>query len=410
MNLLARLYAVLLHLYPRAFRDKFAEEMTQVFADDLADTAGSGRWALATLCWREAHALPAAIVCEHLRGNSNMKTKAFYLFVLLGLIYVWWWSSMYMFGTQSPTAIVWTIVICLLALVVLSVAKRANACVWIYVGLGILVALCLPDSLVVDLFLVPLSQPRDGLVELTFLIAFCAAFIITALLFQSSLNLLKRQNASIDQMRNSITTYKHSGWISVIALALSVMVLVKAFHSVYWFMVWDTTGDSLGNLWLLSLPIPAVLFSSFVLFVTLSGRTKLIGVLYLLLIPALTAVSDRAQNVDFRQLTEERAEQVSQAIETFRTREGRYPHDLRQLVPWHIISLPSPVIIYAQGWCYDGGDDYYRLGYVNRNHWSDPDLHGQLYQSNGKIPDLPSICTEEIATLEKRYAGFRGRR
>ena len=82
----------------------------------------------------------------------------------------------------------------------------------------------------------------------------------------------------------------------------------------------------------------------------------------------MIAVSARAQSVDFRQLTEERAERASQAIETYCAREGRYPQDLRQLTPGYVLSLPGPVTIYGQDWCFDGGDDYYRLGYVYREH------------------------------------------
>ena len=124
----------------------------------------------------------------------------------------------------------------------------------------------------------------------------------------------------------------------------------------------------------------------------------------------MIAVSARAQRVDFRQLTEERAERVSQAIETTYTRKGSYPQDLQHLIPWYVLSLPGPVTIYGQDWCYDGGEDYYRLGYVYREHWSDPDLHGRIYRAKGKVPDLPGICAEEIAALEKRYPFFRERR
>ena len=79
------------------------------------------------------------------------------------------------------------------------------------------------------------------------------------------------------------------------------------------------------------------------------------------------AVSARAQRVDFRQLKGERTGWTSQAIETYYARKGSYPQDLRQLTPWYVLSLPGPVIIYGQDWCYDGGDDYYRLGTYTEN-------------------------------------------
>jgi hypothetical protein len=114
-------------------------------------------------------------------------------------------------------------------------------------------------------------------------------------------------------------------------------------------------------------------------------------------------VSARAQRVDFRQLTEKRAELANQAIETYYLREGRYPQDLQQLTPGYVLSLPEPVIIYGQDWCYDGGDDYYRLGYVYREHWSDPRLTGRIYRTKGEVPDLPRMCEREVVALQERY-------
>lgn len=330
-----------------------------------------------------------------------MKTKVFYLIFLIGLAIACWWSWVHFFGSQFPSTIVFLIVICLFAPALIWAARRVDLKIWICIGLVILIVLCLPDWLVVNLFLVPLSQPRDGLVEFTLLMTFCAAVVVAALLFQSGLNLLNRQNASIEQEGDSPAHRKPSRWIAVIALVLGALVLAQALHFFYWFMVWDTTGDGLGGLWL-AIPILAVLFSCVLLLNALLGKTKLASFLYLLLIPVLMTISACAQSVDFRQLTEERAGQVNQAIETFYAREGRYPHALGQLIPWYAISLPNPLIIYAQDWCYDGGDDHYRLGYVNRDHWSDPNLYGRIYKSNGKIPDLPSLCAEEIAALKNR--------
>ena len=151
------------------------------------------------------------------------------------------------------------------------------------------------------------------------------------------------------------------------------------------------------------IPVMAVIFSSFLLFFVLLYRTKPAGFLYLLLIPALIAISARAQQVDFRQLTEERAKHVSQLIENHHDRVGRYPENLRELTPWYAFPLPGPVIIYGEDWCYDGSVDYFRLGYIYREHWSSPNLIGQIYKSKGEIPDLHPMCEEEAAALMKRY-------
>jgi hypothetical protein len=141
--------------------------------------------------------------------------------------------------------------------------------------------------------------------------------------------------------------------------------------------------------------------------ISLQGRAKAVGILYLVLTSTLMiAVSANAQRVDFRQLTEERAGRVSQAIESFYANEGHYPQDLRQLIPWHTLTIPGPVIIYGQDWCYDGGEDYYRLGYVYREHWSDPRLIGQIYTSKGDMPDLGRMCEEQIVAMQERYPDY----
>lgn len=339
-----------------------------------------------------------------------MKMKVFYLLVVVILTIAWWLVATFLWGSLSPgELIILTIIGWLFASAVLAAATRVTHSVWVYAGLFILAALFLPASLVVELFPVRLSQPLDSLVELTLLLTFSAALVVAALLLHSGLNLLKWQNAGLEKDRGAPAPRKYAGRASVVVLVLSVLVLAKALHNLYWFIVWDTTGDSLGNLWL-ALPVLAVLFSGAFLFGLLPGRAKLAGFLYMLLIPVLIAAATHAQRVDFRQLTEERAERVSQVIETYYTQEGRYPHDLRQLIPWYVVSLPGPVAIYGQDWCYDRGEDYYRLGYVYREHWSDPDLHGRIYKTQGDVSDFPGICAEEIAALEKHYPLFRERR
>jgi len=53
MTWTTRLYALLLRLYPAAFRAEFGAEMTAVFTQALADARQRGRSALLTWCGRE---------------------------------------------------------------------------------------------------------------------------------------------------------------------------------------------------------------------------------------------------------------------------------------------------------------------------------------------------------------------
>lgn len=189
-------------------------------------------------------------------------------------------------------------------------------------------------------------------------------------------------------------------------LALSSLLLVKIFHSLFWFMIWDTTYDALSIFWL-PVPILAVVFSTIMLVVTLPGWRKATGMVYgVLLIPLVITISYLAWQVDFRQLTDERAEQVSHLVEAYYAREGRYPDDLSQLTPHYALTLREPVIIYPQDWCYQSGADYYALGYVNRDHWSDPRLYGVISASAGHTPPGLQMCTAEISAIQERFPDY----
>jgi hypothetical protein len=74
LRLAARLYGLLLRLYPRRFRAEFAEEMLAVFTATVTEAAG---WqTLARVCWREWRDAPVAIIRAHWRERSrSMETQ-----------------------------------------------------------------------------------------------------------------------------------------------------------------------------------------------------------------------------------------------------------------------------------------------------------------------------------------------
>jgi hypothetical protein len=359
---------------------------------------------LTSKTWQSA----GAVAGEDSQAERKQAERAAVVLVLSALTLVCWWFAVLMFGSRLFGPLSWLIV---LAIVLLSVsalvlaARKVSHRVWILVALLLLPGLSLPASMVNNIFTASPEPPF----ELSLMPS--VALLITALLLYSGLNAYREwQQASAMEAGRSQEQRKRAGRAAAVVFVLSALLLAKTLHHLYWFTVWDNTTDSLGYL-LLLVPVLAALLSGVTLSITLSGRMKWAGFLYSLLILGLMiAVSARAQRVDFRQLTEERAERVTQAIETYHAREGHYPQDLRQLTPWYVLSLPGPVIIYGQDWCYDGGQDYYRLGYVYREHWSDPRLIGRIYKTKGEAPDLAGICAEEIAALEERYPFFRERK
>lgn len=70
-RLIQRVYAVLLALYPKDFRDEFGNEMRAVLAALVDETARRGAWQLAAACLRELRDLPGAILHEHRRTRRN---------------------------------------------------------------------------------------------------------------------------------------------------------------------------------------------------------------------------------------------------------------------------------------------------------------------------------------------------
>jgi type II secretory pathway pseudopilin PulG len=195
-------------------------------------------------------------------------------------------------------------------------------------------------------------------------------------------------------------------WVALLTLALSGLLLVKALHSLYWLLIWDSTYDPLDVL-CLPIPILGALLAGAFLATGLPRQLKRAGVVYtLLLLVLVTGVFAASQQVDFRRLTAARAQQVARALDSYYERHGRYPETLRQLTPWTTLSVYEPVIIYGQPWCYDGGDDYYRLGYVDREHWSDPRLIGRIAYSAGNAPADSPLCAAEAAALLKRSGGY----
>lgn len=263
-------------------------------------------------------------------------------------------------------------------------ARRVSAEAWMVTGLLILAGLIVPSHWV-------MADREPGLLSsfaaaILFLLP-SLALVNAALLLQAGLTLLNRRTA-------------------LACLVLAGILILKTLHNLYELTVWDSTYDALTYLWLI-VPVCAVLLSALMLFVVLPERTKLTGFIYLLILPALMiAVSAMAQRVDFRQVTDRRAERTVRAIESYYVREGRYPNALSELAPRYLLSVPKPMIIYGQDWCYESGQGYYRIGYIDREHWSDPRLIGRVYSAAGETPGSGQMCLEEFNTIQSRHPDF----
>jgi len=332
--MISKIYAILLHLYPRRFQAEFGEEMQSIFKEILK--AQSGHQPTFFLLLHELHDLPGnllnAYASERPQGwEAIMKKRIIYFFGLVILFLgVWLSASMYMDLLNPGTIIALAIVVVLIAISASPVFRRVSYKIWVSIGFISLVVLFTPTFDFMKILIISFS------------------LIITALLIISSMQVSKkRRGSSVGKADRLQEQPKIPTIESIIIPILSVLLMAKAFHSFYWFMIWDSTTDSLDWLWL-PIPVLAVIFSSVLLYFLLPDRNKSKGFFYLVVIPALVGVYNLAEQVDFRQLTNKRAEHVSQLVESYHSNLGHYPISLKDLTPQYALSIPDPVIIFGQ--------------------------------------------------------------
>ena len=279
-------------------------------------------------------------------------------------------------------------------------AARVSRTAWLYAG-PIAGALSLLPAAVVD------SLP----VRMTLLGTPAIAILFASVLLSSGLNVYERiERRSLADGADWPAVNRRERMAVVLCLGLSALLLVTTLRELHWLTVWGKTWGDTTDLvgFCLFGSVLAATASGLTLSVTLPEQTRLAALVYPVVVLALMlAVSANAQHVDVYELTEKRAQRVTEAIQNYHARNGRYPTDLGQLTPWHALRIPGPVIVYGQAWSYDGGDDHYRLGYVHREVWRDPPTRlnvssstGRTYSTAGEISHLPSICAEVMTDLE----------
>lgn len=319
-----------------------------------------------------------------------MKTKLLYFVTLLIAI-----GGVLFFWGAIPQGLIYIPIAAVLVLILNEAVKRLPLAWWLVVGLVSMIVLLLPDATMVAFF--P-GETLNSSAELAYFFTITPTLIVAALLLAAG---MRRLSTAVSPQPNR--------WWTTAVLLLSLLLTAKAIHSFYWFIVWDNTGDSLAYLWLF-FPSIGLIMAGFILFNTMPNRRKILGVGYvLLLLPTLFAVSAAARQVDYRALTAQRADQVVDALGRYHVWNGHYPHNLRELSPRYMLSIPRPFIIYGQDWCYESDEITYRLSYVDRDHWSDPRLFGRVHQVAMHPADesaWPSPCAAEIAVIKAKFPTY----
>ena len=93
------------------------------------------------------------------------------------------------------------------------------------------------------------------------------------------------------------------------------------------------------------------------------------AIAYMILIPlAFLVFYFAAWLFDPHALTEKRADQIQGAIEEYSLMANVYPDELGGISPNYLFFIPPPLTARGTDWCYQGGKDFYRLGYVTYQH------------------------------------------
>jgi hypothetical protein len=192
------------------------------------------------------------------------------------------------------------------------------------------------------------------------------------------------------------------GKLTRLPIVLALGLLGYLAYSIFWASVWDQTSDGLGGLALSQPSALVAVGAGMAMAIALSGWRRGTGLLFALLAPLLLYQSfEQGWQVPYHDLTGARAERIAQALAEYHEREGVYPPTLNTLTPRYLLRVPQPVELRGETWCYQGGDDFYRLGAFFREFFSMP-VRLQVYAAVGE-PDSVWTCEDQLAVMKERY-------
>jgi hypothetical protein len=407
LSLINHLYALTLFLYPRQFRAEFGEEMQAVFSQRLQQAAREGFYPLLGRLWLEYYTFPSGLLASY----QDARPLNLLLLLVFGLIQAGIFSFFIVFALGAGNLVKYYVVISLLIGILLVfglvwISWKTGPELKLLAGVIILAGLLYPTHALMGISLGYVGFPLNFLWWGLYAMLPVSVIVATVLLY-ASLAQIPGRNGERSQLKLKYASFINSpNRIGGVCLILAAMILGKMVYNVYQLTLWDNTYDPLGHLWII-FPVASSFVSGLMLSVGLPGKAKFISLAYALIVPGtLILVSTIAQQVDFRQLTEQRAERLVLAIDSYYQRNQRYPEQLQDLTPRYVLSLREPMIIYGQDWCYHSGDDFYQLGYVSREHWSSPNLEGVVYKSQGNPVGEFALCADQIADLKRSKPNF----
>lgn len=101
-------------------------------------------------------------------------------------------------------------------------------------------------------------------------------------------------------------------------------------------------------------------------------------------------------------ITISRAGRIAQALREVHQETGSYPQDLDSLTPGYLPFLLGPLNGRGQRWCYQAGENYYRLGSVFFQRYYNPEMYYKIevHSGAGEPPQGPWMCDEELQRMK----------
>jgi hypothetical protein len=189
----------------------------------------------------------------------------------------------------------------------------------------------------------------------------------------------------------------------LIALGSACILILYMAYVIFRGSLWDQTQDGLFGLFISQQSALIASGTGMLMTIVLRGRHRLAGLAFTLIVPLLLYQSFEAGwRASYHEITEERAARIARALDRFQAREGHYPASLDVLTPRDLLFLQQPAVLAGEEWCYQGGEDYYRLAAFHREFFSAP-VSLKVYQTAGEPPEGPLPCEERLAAMKERY-------
>ena len=241
----------------------------------------------------------------------------------------------------------------------------------------------------------PVFRAIGSLVFITFYVVPSLSVVVSALLVTASLQSLHVQE------RDGVNVCFRRVWL--VGIGFAIILIVFLAYIIFCGSVWDQTSDGLFGHFALQPSALVAIGVGMVMTLALSGVHRLAGMVFIVAVPLMLYQSFEAGwHVSYHEITERRASRIAQALDRFHVREGYYPESLDSLTPRDLLFIQQPVILAGEKWCYEGGEDYYRLTAFYREFFSSP-VSLRVYKSTRELPAGPSACEGRLAAMKEKY-------